>query len=133
MATSEPLPLSIVGMRAVAEDGEGLGVVDGVGRFGLLLDRMPGFPRERGYVLAEAVSAIDDELDIVVLAAGVTPAWAALTPEPDGEEIRLSGDDWADRMGLLGLFAADGARSEPFLHPDGRLYESPHKFARPEM
>ena len=79
-----------MGFRAVAEDGEALGVVGGVGRFGLHLHRMPGFPRERGYVLAEAVSAIDEELDIVVLAAGVTPAWAALTPEPDGEETRIS-------------------------------------------
>ena len=120
MDTNESLPLRIVGFRAVAEDGEALGVVGGVGRFGLRLHRMPGFPRERGYVLAEAVSAIDDELDIVVLAAGVTPAWAALTPEPDGEETRISGDDWADRLGLLGLFEAEGAGADPFLHPDGR-------------
>jgi len=120
MATRESLPLKIVGFRAVAEDGEALGVVDGVGRFGLHLHRMPGFPGERGYVLAEAVSAIDDELDIVVLAAGVTPAWAALTPEPAGEETRRSDDDWADRLGLLGLFEAEGTGSEPFLHPDGR-------------
>jgi hypothetical protein len=121
MERDRSLPLRIAGFRAVAEDGEPLGVVDGVGRFGLLLDRMPGFRKERGYVLAEAVSAIDDELDIVVLAAGVTPAWAALTPEPEGEEIHVSGDEWADRMGLLGLFAIDGTRGEPFLHPDGRL------------
>ena len=37
MATRESLPLKIVGFRAVAEDGEALGVVDGVGRFGLHL------------------------------------------------------------------------------------------------
>ena len=120
MATRESLPLRIVGFRAVGEDGEPLGVVDGVGRFGLHLHRMPGFPRERGYVLAEAVSAIDDELDIVVLAAGVTPAWAALTPVPDGERTHRSDDDWADRLGALGLWEAEGLGNDAFLHPDGR-------------
>ena len=119
MASVETLPLKIVGFRAVAEDGDALGVVDGVGRFGMRLHRMPGFAGERGYVLAEAVSAIDDELHVVVL-AGVTPAWAALTPAPDGEETRRSDDDWADRLGGMGLFEAEGTGNEPFLHPDGR-------------
>ena len=100
-------------------DREAVGVVDGVGRFGLHLRRMPGYPGERGYVLAEAVSAIDDELHVVVVAEGVTPAWAVLTPEPDGEEIHVSTDAWADRMGLLGLFESEGTRNEPFLHPGG--------------
>jgi hypothetical protein len=120
MATVHTLPLKIVGFRAVAEDGEALGVVDGVGRFGVHLHRMPGFPGERGYVLAEAVSAIDDELDVVVLAAGITPAWAALTPAPDGEEVRRSDDPWADLLGGLGLYEAEGTGNEPFLHPGGR-------------
>jgi hypothetical protein len=119
MAPVESLPLKIVGFRAVAEDGDPLGVVDGVGRFGLQLARMPGFPRQGGYVLAEAVSAIDDRLDVVVLAAGVTPAWAALTPAPEGEELRRSGDPWADRLGALGLWQAEGTGNEPFLHPGG--------------
>lgn len=118
MATAETLPLKIVGFRAVAEDGEPLGVVEGVGRFGLALRRMPGFPGERGYVPAEAVSAIDHELDVVILASGVTPAWAALTPAPEGEETHRSADGWADRLGELGLFEAEGTRNEPFLHPD---------------
>lgn len=120
MATTESLPMTIVGFRAMAEDGEPLGVVDGVGRYGLHLHRMPGFPGEGGYVLAEAVSAIDDRLDVVVLAAGVTPAWAALTPAPADEEIHRSRDAWADLLGRMGLFAAEGTGNEPFLHPDGR-------------
>jgi hypothetical protein len=120
MATREALPMTIVGFRAMAEGGEALGVVDGVGRYGLHLHRMPGFRGEGGYVLAEAVSAIDDRLDVVVLAAGVTPAWAALTPAPEGEEIHRSRDGWADMLGRMGLFEVEGTGNEPFLHPDGR-------------
>jgi hypothetical protein len=120
MAAVHPLPLKIVGFRAVTEDGAGLGVVDGVGRFATHLHRMPGFPGDRGYVLAEAVSAIDDELDVVVLAAGITHACAAPTPAPDGEEVRRSEDASADLLGGLGLYETEGTGNEPFLHPGGR-------------
>ncbi|MGE0027236.1 MAG: hypothetical protein AB7O78_09240 [Thermoleophilia bacterium] len=58
MATSGPLSLRIVGFR--------------------------GVPRGRGYMLAEAVSAADDALDIVVIAPGVTPSPEAPPPGPDG-------------------------------------------------
>ena len=121
MATRESLPLRIVGFRAVAEDGEALGVVGGVGRFGLHLHRMPGFPGERGYVLAEAVSAIDDELDIVVLAAGVTPRVGGADPR-----ARRRGDPPSPATTGPTASACSGSSrrrapaSEPFLHPDGR-------------
>jgi hypothetical protein len=78
----------MVGFRAVGEDGSAVGVVDGVGRYGLHLHRMPGFPGEPGYVLAEAVSAIDDELHVVVLAGGLTPAGARRDASPDREVAR---------------------------------------------
>jgi hypothetical protein len=115
--------VALVGYQARGADGTVIGIVEGVRPHGVRIYKIPGHPGHHGYLPAEAIERVEDSTNTIVLVAAATIDAVLDAPPPPDESPdgwHTSNDWWADLLGHYRLFASEGRKSEPFLHPDQR-------------
>lgn len=116
--------IKVVGYQARDATGSTvIGEVEGVRPRGVRIHKIPGHPRRHGYLPGEMIDRVDDATNTVFLAAGIGVDQVVDAPPPPDESAEgwhKSTEWWADLLGHYGLFASEGRKSEPYLHPDQR-------------